>query len=218
MLKNYWGEYKMVKLMPITDSKEFKNLRNNYIPDLTSDQAEMIKKYWSAFWDNPEEFKDTDLKDIIVNWTKTKKWVSDNEISMGTPPRKIVDIKEDETILDDFRKKFFDTIVVSKEDAERQIKEGRVPFDEFYKAASRFIELDDYIMTGYEVNSDGSVTIEESVMGIIQGHITISRNGDILSDMNIPYIKTLRENNVKVDLSGITGSAGYKGVDLSVYR
>ena len=51
MLKNYWGEYKMVKLMPITDSKEFKNLRNNYIPDLTSDQAEMIKKYWSAFWD-----------------------------------------------------------------------------------------------------------------------------------------------------------------------
>ncbi len=85
----------MVQRMPITYYREYQILSKNFIPDLTPDQAEMIQEYWPVFWKNPEGFKDTDLKDIIMTWVKSKKWQYDEEPCKGTPHRDLVDIKEE---------------------------------------------------------------------------------------------------------------------------
>lgn len=53
--------------MPITWYREYDELIK-YIPEITKRQAMMIKKYWSPYWDNPREFENTDLKDIIIDW------------------------------------------------------------------------------------------------------------------------------------------------------
>lgn len=134
----------MVQEIPITDYKEYQILCKNYIPDLTPYQAEMIKEHWPLFWESPDIFKDTDLKDIIMAWLEAKIVRDNKENSVETAPKEIEENLDDESEIDDFKLDFFHTVIVSKEDAERQIREGRVSFDEFYKAVSRFIEgLDD---------------------------------------------------------------------------
>lgn len=50
-----------------------------YIPNIGQTEAELIHGYWRAFDEHPDQFKDTDLPNIITEWLKEElpKWERD---------------------------------------------------------------------------------------------------------------------------------------------
>lgn len=39
-----------------------------YIPEMNQAKAELIMRYWRAFWERPREFEGTGLSEIITDW------------------------------------------------------------------------------------------------------------------------------------------------------
>lgn len=48
-------------------SREFKTLQQ-YIPELTQLKIMLIKDYWRGFYEHPDNFRETDLPQIISEW------------------------------------------------------------------------------------------------------------------------------------------------------
>ena len=52
------------------DTKMFYDHITPYIPNMTQLKAYLISEYWREFWENPRQFKDTDLPKIITDWVE----------------------------------------------------------------------------------------------------------------------------------------------------
>ena len=112
---------------------------------------------------------------------------------------------------------YFGLMVISADDLKKQLIDGVVAFEDFYKIVRSFYIMDDEIDFYYEISSSGSAVIEKSAMGVKQGVLNISSDGQILDDMGNEYIKILKENDVKIDTSHAPKTGGFKGVNLGDY-
>lgn len=113
---------------------------------------------------------------------------------------------------------YFGLMIISADELKKQLIDGVVAFEDFYKIVRSFYIMDDEIDFYYEISSSGSAVIEKSAMGVKQGVINISSDGQILRDMENEYVKILKENDVKIDTSHAPKSGGFKGVNLGDYK